>query len=68
MECANTYHLNKYLDKQEEAEKALESFEASIADSIQIIEDEIKSILTSADDFYGYDFTEDAKEMIRELI
>lgn len=67
---ANTYYLNKYLDSQERAERAYESFEQDISQLLETISRCATDILSIARDyeFCGkeYDFSEDALESIFE--
>ena len=65
---ANEWALNRYLQKQENQEKALERFNEFIASDLELLadlEDEdacdrlISYLMTTARDFEGYDFTEE---------
>ena len=69
---ANTYYLNKYLDEQERTERAYESFLDDIESYLSVIEVAIEEIFSIAKNYeYGdreYDFYEDAKEWIKDLL
>lgn len=66
--CANTQSLNRYMDKQESNERLREQFENSIEDEISEIEEIVESIKRKAKDYEGLDFTEEAKDRIRDVI
>ena len=68
MQCANTTALNKMLDSQELEEKSLSSFVANTFDIREEIENNIKFLLDMSKDYQGFDFTEDTKDFIKELI
>lgn len=65
---ANTYALNKHLQKQEQQEKFLTMFENEISSDLEMIQVSIKRIRNKAKDFYSYDFREEAESLIHDLI
>lgn len=68
MECATTNALNKYQDKLKKQEQSYDLFLTSIDDDLVEIQDLIKKIKKRADGFDGLDFTDEAKELLRDLI
>lgn len=68
MQCANTTALNKMLDSQETEERARENFTNGTFDIREEIEKNIQFLLDMSKDYQGYDFTEDTRDFIKELI
>jgi len=67
--CENTEYLNRREQKTEKTEKYLYFFENDIEDDLIEIENIANMIKAMAKDYCDdYDFTEDAKELIRERI
>lgn len=66
---AYEYYVNKHLDKQERLEKALDRFSADIEPYLSDIEDSVKTILSMAKEYDEYyDFTDEALEMIKDIL
>ena len=68
MECANTYYLNKHLDEQDKIECACDELFKIIEPEIREIENIIISLKNISKDFKGYDFTEEVREIMNDLI
>jgi len=68
MRCENTEALNRREQKTEKTEKYLYFFKNDIEDDLIEIENIANRIKDMAKDYYEYDFTEDAKELIKERI
>ena len=68
MECATTKALNRYQEKLKKQELSYDLFLTSIDDDLVEIQELIKKVKKKADGFDGYDFTEEVKEIIGELI
>lgn len=62
----NMYALNKHLDEVDKAEAAQEAFEASVSDQLQKLSELVCEIKASANDFWGYDMSELADELIKD--
>lgn len=67
-DCANTQALNKYLDEQDRADIALENFLNAISDELSEIDEISNRIRSIANDYEGYDFTDDAIEAMKEIL
>lgn len=63
----NINALNRYLEEQDKQSLALEQLEDYINDELKIIMEVSERIVKIADGFEGYDFTDEAKEMIKEF-
>lgn len=68
MKCATEYALNKYQEKLKKQELSYDLFLTSIDDDLVEIQELIKKVKKKADGFDGYDFTEEVKEMLGDLI
>jgi len=67
-DCANTSALNKMLNEQEFDEKAKENFLEEIDPIINELSEAIEKIKEIAKDYQGYNFSEDIKEIVSELV
>lgn len=68
MKCATENALNKYQEKLKKQELSYDLFLTSIDDDLVEIQELIKKVKKKADGFDGYDFTEEVKELLVELI
>lgn len=68
MNCATENALNKYQEKLKKQELSYDLFLTSIDDDLVEIQELIKKVKKKADGFDGYDFTEEVKEMVGDLI
>lgn len=68
MEDAVTNAINKHQEKLRKQETSLELFKDSIDDELAEIMDIIKVLKRKAKDYDGFDFTEELKELLEELI
>lgn len=68
MKCATENALNRYQEKLKKQELSYDLFLTSIDDDLVEIQELIKKVKKKADGFDGYDFTEEAKEILGELI
>ena len=59
--CANTQVLDRYLSGEEQFEKICERFEADVLGMVQ-------DIRRMALDYEGYDFRDNLREIIRDII
>lgn len=68
MKCAIENALNKYQEKLKKQELSYDLFLTTIDDDLVEIQELIKKVKKKADGFDGYDFTEEVKELLGELI
>ena len=68
MKCATEYALNRYQEKLKKQELSYDLFLTAIDDDLVEMQELIKKVKKKADGFDGYDFTEEVKEIIGELI
>ena len=68
MECANSKALNKYQEKLKKQELSYDLFLTAIDDDLVEIQELIKKVKKKADGFDGYDFTEELKSLLEDLI
>ena len=68
MKCATENALNKYQKKLKKQELSYDLFLTAIDDDLVEIQELIKKVKKKADGFDGYDFTEEVKEMLGDLI
>ena len=68
MNCANSKALNKYQEKLKKQEVSYDLFLTSIDDDLAEIQELIKKVKRKADGFDGYDFTEEIKSLLEDLI
>ena len=68
MEDAVTSAINKHQEKLRKQEISLELFKDSIDDDLAEIMEIIKILKRKAKDYDGFDFSEDLKELLEELI
>ena len=68
MNCANSKALNKYQEKLKKQELSYDLFLTAIDDDLSEIQDLINKVKKKADGFDGYDFSEEIKEILGELI
>ena len=68
MECAAEKALYNYQEKLKKQELSYDLFLTSIDDDLVEIQELIKKVKKKADGFDGYDFTEEVKELLAELI
>lgn len=60
--------LNKYQEKLKKQELSYDLFLTSIDDDLVEIQELIKKVKKKADGFDGYDFTEEIKSLLEDLI
>lgn len=68
MECAVTNALNKHQEKLRKQEESLEMFLDSIDDELMEIQKLINKVKKQALYFDGYDFSDEVKSLIGDLI
>ena len=68
MEDAVTNAINKHQEKLRKQEISLELFKDSIDDDLAEIMEIIKILKRKAKEYDGFDFSEDLKELLEELI
>lgn len=68
MNCAVESYLNKYQEKLKKQEVSYDLFLTAIDDDLVEIQELIKKVKKKADGFDGYDFTEEVKEILGDLI
>jgi len=68
MNCATENALNKYQEKLKKQELSYDLFLTAIDDDLVEIQELIKKVKKKADGFDGYDFTEEVKELLEDLI
>ena len=68
MQCGTENALNRYQEKLKKQELSYDLFLTSIDDDLVEIQELIKKVKKKADGFDGYDFTEEVKEMLGDLI
>ena len=68
MKCATENALNKYQEKLKKQELSYDLFLTSIDDDLVEIQELIKKVKKKADGYNGYDFTEEVKELLGDLI
>lgn len=68
MECANSKALETYQNKLKKQEVSFELLLSSIDDDLVEIQELINKVKKKADGFDGYDFTEEVKEILGDLI
>lgn len=60
--------INKKEKYETQKNKFLDMFENEISPDLEMIQVSIKRIRNKAKDWYGYDFREEAEELIHDLI
>lgn len=68
MKCAIENALNKYQEKLKKQELSYDLFLTAIDDDLSEIQDLINKVKKKADSFDGYDFTEEIKSLLGDLI
>ena len=68
MNCSTENALNKYQEKLKKQELSYDLFLTAIDDDLVKIQELINKVKKKADSFDGYDFTEEVKELLVELI
>lgn len=68
MKCGVESYLNKYQEKLKKQELSYDLFLTSIDDDLVEIQELIKKVKRKADGFDGYDFTEEIKSLLGDLI
>ena len=68
MECGVEKALNRYQDKLKKQELSYDLFLTAIDDDLVEIQELINKVKKKADDFDGYDFTEEIKSLLEDLI
>ena len=68
MECAVDSALRKREDEAKRQEIIWDSLTEKVADDLQEFEDKVKMILKEADLFDGYDFKEQMREVLIDII
>ena len=66
--CAVESYLNKYQEKLKKQELSYDLFLTAIDDDLVEIQELIKKVKKKADGYNGYDFTEEVKELLGDLI
>lgn len=66
--CAVTESLNRHQEKLKNQETSYELLCDAIDDDLCEISDLIKKVLKQAENYDNYDFTDEVKELIRDLI
>lgn len=60
--------LQQYDENNRKIDLALERFEAFVTDELKAIDELITFIRNVAKDFEGFDFSEEANDMLREIV
>lgn len=68
MNCATENALNKYQEKLKKQEVSYDLFLTAIDDDLVEIQELINKVKKKADGFDGYDFTEEIKSLLEDLI
>lgn len=68
MNCAVESYLNKYQEKLKKQELSYDLFLTAIDDDLVEIQELINKVKKKADSFDGYDFTEEIKSLLEDLI
>ena len=68
MNCAVEKALNRYQEKLKKQEVSYDLFLTAIDDDLVEIQELINKVKKKADSFDGLDFTEEAKQMLGDLI
>lgn len=68
MKCATENALNRYQEKLKKQQVSYDLLLSSIEDDLMEIQELINKVKKKADGFDGYDFTEEVKEMLGDLI
>ena len=68
MKCATENALNKYQEKLKKQELSYDLFLTSIDDDLVEIQELIKKVKKKADGFDGYDFSDELKDLLEDLI
>lgn len=68
MKCANTEALNRYQNSLELQEKCFESFLDAIDNNLCEIKDMIEKVRSLSKDFDGYNFEDEFKMLVKDLI
>ncbi len=68
MECANTKALNRFQEKQKQQEVCYEAFLKHIDEDLVEIQEMIEKLQKVAKDYDVYDYSEDLKEHLEDLI
>ena len=68
MNCATENALNKYQEKLKKQELSYDLFLTSIDDDLVEIQELIKKVKNKSYGFDGYDFTEEIKSLLEDLI
>lgn len=66
--CAVTESLNRHQEKLKNQKTSYELLCDAIDDDLCEISDLIKKVLKQAENYDNYDFTDEVKELIRDLI
>lgn len=68
MKCATEKALYNYQEKLKKQELSYDLFLTAIDDDLVEIQELIKKVKKKADGFDGYDFTEEIKSLLEDLI
>ena len=68
MNCSTENALNKYQEKLKKQELSYDLFLTAIDDDLVEIQELIKKVKKKADGFDEYDFTDEVKQMLGDLI
>jgi len=69
MRDANTEALNRYLNEQSKVENSLDSLtDDYLEKELDNLREDIEKIINISKDYDGYDFSEDMKQIIRDMI
>lgn len=68
MNCATENALNRHQEKLKKQELSYDLFLTAIDDDLSEIQDLINKVKKKADGFNGYDFSDELKELLGDLI
>lgn len=66
--CANTEALNRYQNKLEKQEKSFELLLDSLDDDLVEIQEMIDRVIRISRDYDGYDFSEEIRDTLKDMI
>lgn len=68
MRCAVEESLNRHIDKVEQQERSLQWFIDSIDDELVELQDMISCLLKRAEHYDGYDFSDELRFVIKDMV
>lgn len=68
MNCASTAALNAYMEQEDKRYKAFDDFITTIESDLESISKQTSSLKNIAEDFQGFDFSEELDEELREIL